>query len=60
VIAPGFIDTDMTHGMTDAMKEQIVKAVPLGRTGTGRENRRGVRLPGQRRGRLRHGPGSSG
>ena len=36
-IAPGFIDTDMTHGMTDAMKEQIVKAVPLGRTGTGRE-----------------------
>lgn len=37
VIAPGFIDTDMTHGMTDAMKEQIVKAVPLGRTGTGRE-----------------------
>jgi len=37
VIAPGFIDTDMTHGMTEQMKDQIVKAVPLGRTGTGRE-----------------------
>jgi 3-oxoacyl-[acyl-carrier protein] reductase len=37
VIAPGFIDTDMTNNMTDAMKEQLVKAVPLGRTGTARE-----------------------
>lgn len=37
VIAPGFIDTDMTHNMTDAMKEQLVKVVPLARTGTARE-----------------------
>lgn len=37
VIAPGFIDTDMTSGMTDAMKEQLVKIVPLARTGTARE-----------------------
>jgi 3-oxoacyl-[acyl-carrier protein] reductase len=37
VIAPGFIDTDMTSGMTDAMKEQLTKLVPLGRTGTARE-----------------------
>jgi len=37
VIAPGFIDTDMTSKMTDAMKEQLVKIVPLGRTGTARE-----------------------
>src|SRR6185369_10703410 len=37
VIAPGFIDTDMTSGLTDAMKEQIVKIVPLARTGTARE-----------------------
>ena len=37
VIAPGFIDTDMTSTMTDAMKEQLVKVVPLGRTGTARE-----------------------
>jgi len=36
-IAPGFIETDMTHGMTDQMKEHIVRAVPLARTGTARE-----------------------
>lgn len=41
-IAPGFIDTDMTHGMTDQMKEQIGKAIPLGRTGTAREVAAGV------------------
>ncbi len=32
-ITPGFIETDMTHGMNDAMKEQILKAIPLGRIG---------------------------
>jgi len=37
VVAPGFIDTDMTSGMTDAMKEQLVKIVPLARTGTAQE-----------------------
>jgi 3-oxoacyl-[acyl-carrier protein] reductase len=37
VIAPGYIDTDMTAGLTDAMKEQLTKLVPLGRTGTARE-----------------------
>jgi 3-oxoacyl-[acyl-carrier protein] reductase len=37
VIAPGYIDTDMTAGMTAALKEQLVKFVPLGRTGKARE-----------------------
>jgi 3-oxoacyl-[acyl-carrier protein] reductase len=37
VVAPGFIETDMTSAMTDDMKEQLVKVVPLGRTGTARE-----------------------
>jgi 3-oxoacyl-[acyl-carrier protein] reductase len=36
-VAPGYIDTDMTSSMTSQMKEQIVKAVPLSRTGTSRE-----------------------
>jgi 3-oxoacyl-[acyl-carrier protein] reductase len=36
-IAPGFVDTDMTHGLSDANKEAMLKAVPLGRTGTARE-----------------------
>jgi len=37
VLAPGYIDTDMTHGMTDAMKEQLNKLIPLGRTGTAKD-----------------------
>jgi len=37
VVAPGFIDTDMTSVMTDAMKEQLVKVIPLGRTGKASE-----------------------
>ncbi|HEX3769237.1 MAG TPA: 3-oxoacyl-ACP reductase FabG [Polyangiaceae bacterium] len=34
VIAPGYIDTDMTEGMSPQQKEQLVKIVPLGHTGT--------------------------
>jgi 3-oxoacyl-[acyl-carrier protein] reductase len=37
VVAPGFIDTDMTGSMNEQMKEQLVKIVPLGRTGTAKE-----------------------
>ena len=37
VVSPGFIDTDMTSTMTDAMKEQLVKVVPLGRTGSAKD-----------------------
>jgi 3-oxoacyl-[acyl-carrier protein] reductase len=37
VIAPGYIDTDMTASMSDEQKEQIVKFVPLARTGAARE-----------------------
>ncbi len=36
-VAPGFIDTDMTHGMNDQMKEYVLKMTPLGRTGSGRD-----------------------
>jgi 3-oxoacyl-[acyl-carrier protein] reductase len=36
-ITPGFIDTDMTASMTDQMKEQLNKIIPLARTGTARE-----------------------
>jgi 3-oxoacyl-[acyl-carrier protein] reductase len=36
-VAPGFIDTDMTHAMTDQMKEYILKVTPLGRTGTAKD-----------------------
>jgi len=36
-IAPGFIETDMTAGMTAASKEQMLKVVPLNRIGFPRE-----------------------
>jgi 3-oxoacyl-[acyl-carrier protein] reductase len=29
-IAPGFIQTDMTHGLGEKMKEQLVQQIPLG------------------------------
>jgi 3-oxoacyl-[acyl-carrier protein] reductase len=32
-VTPGFIDTDMTTGLSDELKETMLKAVPLGRTG---------------------------
>jgi 3-oxoacyl-[acyl-carrier protein] reductase len=34
VVAPGYIDTDMTATMSAEAKEQLVKVVPLGRTGS--------------------------
>jgi 3-oxoacyl-[acyl-carrier protein] reductase len=37
VVAPGFIDTDMTAHMTDAMKTQLLAGIPLGRTGQASE-----------------------
>jgi 3-oxoacyl-[acyl-carrier protein] reductase len=33
VVAPGYIDTDMTATMTAEQKALVMKAVPLGRTG---------------------------
>ena len=30
-IAPGFVETDMTAGLTDDQKEQILAQIPLGR-----------------------------
>jgi 3-oxoacyl-[acyl-carrier protein] reductase len=37
VVAPGYIDTDMTSGMTPEMKDQLAKIIPLGRTGAARD-----------------------
>jgi 3-oxoacyl-[acyl-carrier protein] reductase len=33
VIAPGFIDTEMTADLTDAQRQQIMQMVAVGRTG---------------------------
>ena len=37
VIAPGYIDTDMTRKLGDAAREAILKMIPLGRTGSAPE-----------------------
>jgi 3-oxoacyl-[acyl-carrier protein] reductase len=33
-IAPGFIETDMTHGLSDDFKQFVLKTAPAGRLGT--------------------------
>ena len=33
-VAPGFVDTDMTRGLTEAQREALLAQVPLGRLGT--------------------------
>ena len=33
-VAPGLVDTDMTSGMSDEMRERIIASTPAGRTGT--------------------------
>ncbi len=33
-VAPGYLDTEMTHGLDDAQRVQIVRRTPLGRLGT--------------------------
>jgi 3-oxoacyl-[acyl-carrier protein] reductase len=37
IVAPGFIDTDMTRILTDAQREAMLVQVPLGRLGDTRE-----------------------
>jgi 3-oxoacyl-[acyl-carrier protein] reductase len=37
VVAPGFIDTDMTAVLSEERKTQIVGNIPLGRYGTSAE-----------------------
>jgi len=36
-VAPGFIDTDMTHVISGELKETMLKSIPLGRTGRAEE-----------------------
>jgi len=36
-VAPGFIETDMTHAMTDKAREAVTGSIPLGRVGRAEE-----------------------
>jgi 3-oxoacyl-[acyl-carrier protein] reductase len=33
-IAPGYLETEMTHGLGETQRDQIVRRTPLGRLGT--------------------------
>ena len=33
-MAPGLVDTEMTSGMPDEMRQRIIASTPAGRTGT--------------------------
>ncbi|KAA9166335.1 SDR family oxidoreductase [Amycolatopsis acidicola] len=37
LVVPGFVDTDMTAGLSDRARERIVGTIPFGRTGTAPE-----------------------
>ncbi|MQA17360.1 MAG: SDR family oxidoreductase, partial [Pseudonocardiaceae bacterium] len=34
LVVPGFVDTDMTAGLSERARQQIVDTIPVGRTGT--------------------------
>ena len=36
-VAPGYLETEMTHGLTDIQRQQIVRRTPLGRLGQPRD-----------------------
>lgn len=36
-VAPGFIDTDMTHDLPETAKTEMLKGIPMGRMGTAKE-----------------------
>ena len=37
VVAPGYVETDMTHRLSEAAREAILGSVPLGRTAATQE-----------------------
>jgi 3-oxoacyl-[acyl-carrier protein] reductase len=43
-VAPGWIETDMTKDLPQEMKEQVLKMIPLGRTGTDTDIAHAVRF----------------
>jgi 3-oxoacyl-[acyl-carrier protein] reductase len=41
-VAPGYVDTDMTQGLTPEQREALLQAVPMGRVASAREIATGV------------------
>ncbi len=55
VVAPGFIETDMTRALSDDQRAGIPAQVPAGRLGGAQGNRQRGCIPGIRRSSLHHG-----
>ena len=60
VVAPGFVDTDMTRALPDARRAEILGQVPLGRYATRRGDRLRRHVAGLRRRRIHHRRGDPG
>ena len=59
-VAPGYIDTDMTKGLPEEVKQKMLAARPAGPHGHARGHRQRGEVPGQRRGLLHHRPRAGG
>jgi NAD(P)-dependent dehydrogenase (short-subunit alcohol dehydrogenase family) len=53
-VAPGFIATDMTHGLPEAAKTALLASIPLGRLGQAEEVAHAVAFLASPQGRLHH------
>ena len=53
-VAPGFIETDMTAGLSPELKDNLLGHIPLKRFGQSGGRRRGGAIPGERGGRIHH------
>ena len=54
---PGFVLTELTQDLPEALQAEITARTPLGRFGDDRGDRGRRRVPRQRRGRVHHRPG---
>ena len=57
-VAPGFVLTELTQDLPEALQAQITERTPLGPVRDARGDRRRRRLPRLRRGRVHHRPGA--
>ena len=57
-VAPGFVLTELTQDLPEALQAELTNRTPLGRFGTTGGDRRRGRVPRQRRGAVHHGAGA--
>ena len=57
-VAPGFVLTELTQDLPEALQAEITDRTPLGRFGTTEEIANAVAFLASRRGRVHHRPGA--